>query len=253
LIVDSQKRVSGCEQARVRALKVGVCPPAEQELAGLSVATATADAYPLHSARKILLVCGPGNNGGDGLVAARHLHHFGYHVSVCYPKVTQKPIFQRLVTQLEGLQIPIAQTLPETLESFDVIVDAIFGFSFKGDVRAPFDAILESLKRVPVPIVSVDIPSGALWRAAYSCNNLLDCNQRRCCTHGHTITHTHIHTHAHTHTHTYTHTREFVCLHVGWDVDEGNKGGVGLDPATLISLTAPKQCARHFAGARTQT
>jgi len=199
LIVDSQKRVSGCEQARVRALKVGVCPPAEQELAGLSVATATADAYPLHSARKILLVCGPGNNGGDGLVAARHLHHFGYHVSVCYPKVTQKPIFQRLVTQLEGLQIPIAQTLPETLESFDVILDAIFGFSFKGDVRAPFDAILASLKRVPVPIVSVDIPSGALWRAAYSGSNLHDCNQRRRSTHGH-----------HTHTHTFKYTR--VCM-----------------------------------------
>ena len=138
---------------------------ANQELAGLSVATATADAYPVQSARKILLVCGPGNNGGDGLVAARHLHHFGYEVSVCYPKATQKPIYQGLVTQLAGLQIPVSQTLPETLDSFDVIVDAIFGFSFKGDVRPPFDTILASLKRVQVPIVSVDIPSGALlWR-----------------------------------------------------------------------------------------
>ena len=53
-----------------------------QELAGLSVATATADAYKLPDAKRILIVCGPGNNGGDGLVAARHLHHFGYQVSV---------------------------------------------------------------------------------------------------------------------------------------------------------------------------
>lgn len=46
------------------------------ELAGLAVACAVADAYP--APRRVLLLCGPGNNGGDGLVAARHLTHFGY-------------------------------------------------------------------------------------------------------------------------------------------------------------------------------
>eukprot|EP00277_Geminigera_cryophila_P025952 CAMPEP_0179467854 /NCGR_PEP_ID=MMETSP0799-20121207/48892_1 /TAXON_ID=46947 /ORGANISM="Geminigera cryophila, Strain CCMP2564" /LENGTH=235 /DNA_ID=CAMNT_0021273497 /DNA_START=90 /DNA_END=797 /DNA_ORIENTATION=- len=163
------------------------------ELAGLSVATATADAYKLPDAKRILIVCGPGNNGGDGLVAARHLHHFGYQVEVCYPKATQKPIYQGLVTQLGGLDIPISQTLPETLSSFDVIIDAIFGFSFAGDVRAPFDTILPALKLSRVPIVSVDIPSG-------------------------------------------------------WDVNAGNAAGLGVEPSVLISLTAPKHCARNFSG-----
>jgi NAD(P)H-hydrate repair Nnr-like enzyme with NAD(P)H-hydrate epimerase domain len=51
-----------------------------QELAGLSVATATAEEFRLPDSSKVLIVCGPGNNGGDGLVAARHLHHFGYEV-----------------------------------------------------------------------------------------------------------------------------------------------------------------------------
>lgn len=48
------------------------------ELAGLSVATATCKAFPPSEYSRVLVVAGPGNNGGDALVAARHLKHFGY-------------------------------------------------------------------------------------------------------------------------------------------------------------------------------
>ncbi len=50
------------------------------ELAGLSVAEAVWRARPPSKWKRVLVVCGPGNNGGDGLVAARHLFHFGYDV-----------------------------------------------------------------------------------------------------------------------------------------------------------------------------
>lgn len=53
------------------------------ELAGLSVACSLAAEYPCSSHPRVLVLAGPGNNGGDGLVAARHLHHFGYKVEVC--------------------------------------------------------------------------------------------------------------------------------------------------------------------------
>jgi NAD(P)H-hydrate epimerase len=117
-------------------------------------------------------VCGPGNNGGDGLVAARHLFHFGYRVTVCYPKRSgREPIYARLVTQLETLGVPFvdaaALTTPnaeedELKKSFDVVLDGMFGFSFSGSPRAPFDALLELLTPAhePPPIVAIDVPSG---------------------------------------------------------------------------------------------
>lgn len=51
-------------------------------------------------------------------------------------------------------------SLRDTLSSSDVILDAIFGFSFKGPVRAPFGVALRLLSESKLPIVSVDIPSG---------------------------------------------------------------------------------------------
>ena len=56
----------------------GFSVDALMELAGLSVASAVLKVFPPSSHPRILVVCGPGNNGGDGLVAARHLFHFGY-------------------------------------------------------------------------------------------------------------------------------------------------------------------------------
>ncbi|XP_038994473.1 pyridoxine/pyridoxamine 5'-phosphate oxidase 1, chloroplastic-like [Hibiscus syriacus] len=175
------------------------------ELAGLSVATSIAEVYKPNEYTRVLAICGPGNNGGDGLVAARHLYHFGYKPFVCYPKRTQKPLYSGLVTQLESLSIPFLSVdeLPVDLsKDFDIIVDAMFGFSFHGAPRPPFDDLIQKLvnlhnyeqvqQKSPV-IVSVDIPSG-------------------------------------------------------WHVEEGDGGGEGIKPDMLVSLTAPKLCAKKFSG-----
>jgi len=130
------------------------------ELAGLSVATAVQKEFP---PCKALVICGPGNNGGDGLVAARHLTHFGFTVELCYQKQPDKPLYRNLLQQCaEGLDIPVTKELPDVSkkEAYGVIVDAIFGFSFSGEVRAPFDTVLAALRESPIPVVAVDIPSG---------------------------------------------------------------------------------------------
>ncbi|SPR02068.1 unnamed protein product (mitochondrion) [Plasmodiophora brassicae] len=129
------------------------------ELAGLSVASVVRDACP--AASRPIVVCGPGNNGGDGLVAARHLAQFGLAPTVVYPTDQPKqPIYSRLLTQCNDCRIPVLPDLPADLSGFDVIVDAIFGFSFHGDLRAPFDTIVERMNASGLPCVAVDVPSG---------------------------------------------------------------------------------------------
>ena len=78
------------------------------ELAGLSVACAVFDAYPKARFSRILAICGPGSknlylkvlinlvlkdNGGDALVASRHLVHFGYKPTILYPKETKNQLY----------------------------------------------------------------------------------------------------------------------------------------------------------------
>ncbi|KAI9006881.1 YjeF N-terminal domain-containing protein [Hyaloraphidium curvatum] len=132
------------------------------ELAGLSCAQAVFKAYPPQTHARVLVCAGPGNNGGDGLVAARHLFHWGYKPRVFYPKQGKTEIFKGLVKQLGTLKVPFVDALEEQVKDADLVLDAVFGFSFAGDLRAPFDHVLKVLNSLPptLPIASIDIPSG---------------------------------------------------------------------------------------------
>jgi len=129
------------------------------ELAGLSVSQAVYRVHPPSRGRRILVACGPGNNGGDGLVAARHLWHYGYKPTIYYPKQSKNDLYQRLATQLKNLSVPFTDDFPAALKEADHVVDAIFGFSFSGEVRDPFPAVIKALEETHVPVTSVDAPS----------------------------------------------------------------------------------------------
>ncbi|KAK3331450.1 YjeF N-terminal domain-containing protein [Apodospora peruviana] len=129
------------------------------ELAGLSVSQAVYRVHPVNKGRRVLIAVGPGNNGGDGLVAARHLRHYGYAPTIYYPKRPKNDLYQRLTKQLEALDIPFTDDFPAALKSTDHVVDAIFGFSFSGEVREPFPAVIEAMTETTVPVTSVDAPS----------------------------------------------------------------------------------------------
>ncbi|KAF9207037.1 hypothetical protein BGZ49_001316 [Haplosporangium sp. Z 27] len=129
------------------------------ELAGFSVAQAVSKEFSKDDYPRIVVFSGPGNNGLDGLVAARHLCHFGYQPKVYYPKRPDKPVNNGLMRQCTELDIPFVETLESGLNESDLVVDAIFGFSFSGEVRQPFVSAIQALKDTKLPIVSVDIPS----------------------------------------------------------------------------------------------
>jgi len=135
------------------------------ELAGQSCAIAIAKTYPLKKFKKILVFCGPGNNGGDGLVCARHLKQFGYSPDVFYPKKIFNNLFDRLIHQCAESDIPILKNgeiekNPTITQNYDIIVDALFGFSYKPPTERDFIYIIDMLKNATIPICSIDIPSG---------------------------------------------------------------------------------------------
>uniref|UniRef100_A0A8D2K3D4 NAD(P)H-hydrate epimerase n=1 Tax=Theropithecus gelada TaxID=9565 RepID=A0A8D2K3D4_THEGE len=126
------------------------------ELARLSCATAIEPST-------VLVICGLGNNGGDGLICAGHLKLFGYQPSIYYPKRPNKLLFIALVTQCQKMDIPFLGEMrsePVMIELYELVVDAACGFSFKGDVREPFHGILSVLKGLTASIASINIPSG---------------------------------------------------------------------------------------------
>jgi hydroxyethylthiazole kinase-like uncharacterized protein yjeF len=139
------------------------------ELAGYSVASATLDFFESRSFangdrshRSVAIFCGPGNNGGDGLVAARHLKHFGFSPTVVYPKPGKNVIFTNLLQQMRDLDIPVLNAAPalEEYNRFAISIDALFGFSFQGPAREPFSSIIRTFAQSAVPVISVDVPSG---------------------------------------------------------------------------------------------
>lgn len=153
--------------------KVGFTLQQLMELAGFSVAQTIQREYPLNKEKNkndVLIIVGPGNNGGDGLVCARHLKLFGYNPIVYYPVRSKRTEFySQLVNQLEFFHVPILSEEQSNKwiefvnpEKTLCIVDAIFGFSFKPPIREPFGTIVKELNKLEdkIPIVAVDIPTG---------------------------------------------------------------------------------------------
>jgi len=105
------------------------------------------------------VICGPGNNGGDGLVCARHLNRTGMLVSVC---CTDPSKFRGAAAQaLEHLQrdgVEIA-TAP-ILETAELVVDAIFGVGLSRAPQGQFAEWIDAINRSGKRVIAVDVPSG---------------------------------------------------------------------------------------------
>jgi pyridoxamine-phosphate oxidase len=197
------------------------------ELAGLSCASAIQAEYPSAGYPHVLILAGPGNNGGDGLVCARHLHHFGYTVQVSYPVFkAENELYRGLVTQLESLGINFIDVEEAsrivTHRQCNVVVDAMFGFSFSGLPRNPFLALVEAVSS------SLRDNQGHSAHVNEKINSISQIGGN-------------------------SSSSNFAVAAVdvpsGFHVEDGDIHGLyPVHPHMLISLTAPKLCAQKFHG-----
>lgn len=152
---------------RATSEQFGVPSLTLMENAGSAVARFVLNEYP--QAERVGVVCGKGNNGGDGFVAARKLAETGRAVRVlllCDPAELRgdaATMFERMkvaplvVRKIEEL------SLPDVGEIFasDLIVDAVLGTGFRPPVSDLYAAAIRKMNESAAPIVAVDVPSGA--------------------------------------------------------------------------------------------
>jgi NAD(P)H-hydrate epimerase len=147
-----------------RSRERGITVESLMENAGRAVARASVVAAGGVYGRRAVVVCGKGNNGGDGLVAARHLTRWGMAATaVLLPDQDslREPSASRLALLLEtGGRVRPADSLHRELSRADVVIDGVFGTGFRGQPEdAPAEAIV-AMNDAAAPIVAVDIPSG---------------------------------------------------------------------------------------------
>jgi ADP-dependent NAD(P)H-hydrate dehydratase / NAD(P)H-hydrate epimerase len=129
--------------ADARAVAAGTPVAVLMERAGRAVAWAVRRSLPGTYGSRVVLVCGQGNNGGDGLVAARVLASWGVRTTVF-----------ELAAGLDR------RRMTRALGAADVVVDAMYGTGFRGTLEGDAAWVVEQLQPFTGDVVAVDIPSG---------------------------------------------------------------------------------------------
>lgn len=149
-----------------RSAERGVTVNTLMENAGRAVASAVVNVLGGTYGRRAVVVCGKGNNGGDGLVAARHLQRRGLAVTVLLVEAPAAyrgaalASFDRFAA-LGGRWRPLTgASLRRELDRAHVVVDAIFGTGFRGSPQGAAAHAIAAMGQAAVPVVAVDIPSG---------------------------------------------------------------------------------------------
>ena len=144
-------------QADRLAISGGVAGAVLMEAAGAAVAEAVAGRRATGS--RVVVVAGPGNNGGDGFVAARLLAARGYAVEVrlAGDRARLKGDAANAANAWSG---PIVPAAPGALDRADIIVDALFGAGLDRPVDGLPRAMIEAMNAARAPVIAVDLPSG---------------------------------------------------------------------------------------------
>ncbi len=152
---------------RVSSQRFGVPSLTLMENAGSAVAEFVLSRYP--SMQRVGVVCGKGNNGGDGLVAARKLHEAGRGVRVLLlaePSEVRGDAAEMLSRLLASPAVArsheeLSQSSARAVFECDLLIDAILGTGFKPPVSGLYAEAVARLNASPAVVIAVDIPSGA--------------------------------------------------------------------------------------------
>jgi hydroxyethylthiazole kinase-like uncharacterized protein yjeF len=145
------------KQADAQAIQAGTPGVALMMRAGAAVAEAALRLAPAPC--RVLVLCGPGNNGGDGFVAAEELSGRGYDVTVALSgsrdRLTDDAA--QAAARWPGTVVPLEKADPAAA---DLIIDALFGAGLARDLDGEVRSMVERVNQATTPILAVDIPSG---------------------------------------------------------------------------------------------
>jgi len=151
-------------RADAAAQELGIPGIVLMERASAGMAREILERYPLRRLRdrRAVVVCGGGNNGGDGFVVARELHRAGIPVSVVATKdeYSGDPATNLAVLRSLGVGIHGPESLDALLWDAALVVDALLGTGFHGAVREKEAGIIRTLNDAGVTTAAVDVPSG---------------------------------------------------------------------------------------------
>ncbi len=113
----------------------------------------------------VMVLCGPGHNGGDGLVVARHLISEGIDVEVFCPDTKGSTLVEKQKDRLRALNITLhslekMQKIKERGEKCSLIVDALFGVGLMGDIKGFYAELIQWVNSSGKKVIALDTPSG---------------------------------------------------------------------------------------------
>lgn len=143
------------------AIKLGVSSENLMESAGKAVATTLAEyiGTPLEAGGTVIILCGPGNNGGDGFIAARHLEEWGYPVSLRCSVLPSKlkGDAKAAANKWHG---PVEAMADTGFKDAAAIVDCLFGVGLNKPIEGELVSIVEAVNDAETFVLAVDLPSG---------------------------------------------------------------------------------------------
>ena len=144
-------------EADRRTIAAGTTGEKLMDRAGRAVADLVANRYPLGT--RIVVACGPGNNGGDGFVAARILRERGYPVRISLLG-SREALAGDAAKAAGKWGADVSAMSASSLDEADVIVDALFGAGLTRDLGGKAKVAVEQIAASALPVVAVDLPSG---------------------------------------------------------------------------------------------